>query len=91
MLRADTTYVTAAQLAARWKKSAYTVCEYAKQGRIDGAQKEGNELRFPERAVLKPAARVSNGEDSVGMRPLANARERLRQMKEAERERSRRV
>jgi predicted site-specific integrase-resolvase len=89
MLRANTTYVTTTQLAAQWKKSAYTVCEYAKQGRIDGAVKDGNEWRFPESAVLKPATPISRAARVSASGPLDAARARLDQMKAEARHRGR--
>lgn len=84
MLRVDTTYLTTAQLAVRWKKSAYTICEYAKQGRIDGAVRDGNEWRFPEEAILKPAKAIVGAGRAV--KPLDSARAKLEQMKKKARD-----
>lgn len=77
MLRVDTAYIKTAELAARWKRSAYIICEYAKQGRIGGAVKEGNEWRFPENAVLGPASK----KHWPASDRMARARDRLDQLK----------
>jgi hypothetical protein len=88
MLRADITYLTTADLAHRWKRSSYTICEYAKQGRIRGAEKDGNGWRFPENAELLPSAKKAACDPGPLAEGLAGARRRLAELKREARERA---
>ena len=51
-MRADQRYLTTSELAARWRLSRWTLRQFAKAGRIRGAQRLGRDWRFPEDAVL---------------------------------------
>lgn len=54
MLNASLTYLTVADLAARWRLSPYTVREHARCARIRGAVKVGASWRFLPTAELLP-------------------------------------
>lgn len=53
--------LTTRELAAAWRKSAWTIREYAKRNRIPGAVKIGRDWLFPADAELIP---VSDADDS---------------------------
>lgn len=55
-------FITSAQLAERLQLSPATVSQYAKAGRIVGAQKWGNRWRFDPASVRLLAARPESAE-----------------------------
>lgn len=55
-MRADTEYLTTKELTERWKYSAWSISQWAKQGRIEGAEKSGGRWRFLPTARLLDAA-----------------------------------
>lgn len=55
-MRADTEYLTTKELTERWKYSAWSISQWAKEGRIEGAEKHGGQWRFLPTARLLDAA-----------------------------------
>lgn len=54
--------LTTHELAATWRKSAWTIREYAKTGRVPGARKIGRDWLFPADPVLLPPAESVDAE-----------------------------
>jgi hypothetical protein len=64
-MRADTDYLTTADLARHWKLSAWTIREYARRGLIVGASRSRRRYRFSHDATLRSVApaRVIMGDE----------------------------
>lgn len=71
-----TNFITSAQLAKRLQLSPATVSQYAKAGRIAGAQKWGNRWRFDTNALrlLPPDGEVTVQRARPSTAPLSQRR-----------------